>query len=48
MCEFVVDDVDVKILTESQRKKLRTHLERRKDQLQKRVDQLEEAIRELK
>ncbi|WP_426524803.1 hypothetical protein [Bradyrhizobium sp. McL0615] len=48
MCEFVGDDVDMKTLSESQKKKLRHHLEQRKDQLQKRVKELEEAIQKFK
>lgn len=47
MCEFVADDIDMKTLSESQRKKLKEDLENRKDQLQKRVDQLKEAIKKI-
>jgi chaperonin cofactor prefoldin len=48
MCEFVGDDVDMKALSESDKKKLRDHLERRKEQLQKRVYELDEAIQKIK
>ena len=48
MCEFVGDDVDMKTLSESDKKKLRDHLERRKEQLQKRVYELDEAIQKIK
>jgi hypothetical protein len=48
MCEFVGDDVDMKTLSESQKEKLRHHLERRKEQLQKRVEELEETIQKFK
>lgn len=48
MCEFVGDDIDMKTLSESQKQKLKHHLEQRKEQLQKRVKELEAAIQKFK
>jgi chaperonin cofactor prefoldin len=48
MCEFVGDDLDMKQLGEDQKKKLKQHLEQRKEQLQKRVKDLEHAIQKFK
>ena len=48
MCEFVGDDIDMKTLSESDKKKLKDHLERRKEHLQKRVYELDEAIQKIK
>jgi chaperonin cofactor prefoldin len=48
MCEFVVDHVDVKTMTETQKKKLRAELERRKKDLQKKVNGLEKTIQKIK
>jgi hypothetical protein len=48
MCEFVVDHVDVKTMSESQKKKLATQLDRRKKDLQKKVNALEKTIRKIK
>jgi chaperonin cofactor prefoldin len=48
MCEFVVDHVDVKAMSESEKKKLRNDLESRKKELQKKINALEKAIKKIK
>jgi chaperonin cofactor prefoldin len=48
MCEFVVDHVDVKKMSQSQKKKLTTQLEQRRKDLQKKVNALEKTIRKVK
>jgi hypothetical protein len=48
MCEFVADDIDMKKLSDAEKKKLREHLEERKKQLEERARKLGQAIQEIK
>jgi hypothetical protein len=46
MCGFVADDVDVKTLTEAQRRQLEAHLKERRRELGRRIKALDRAIKE--
>jgi hypothetical protein len=48
MCEFVGDDIDMKMLSQAQKDKLKKHLEDRKKQLEERAYKLGEAIQKIK
>lgn len=48
MCEFVANHVDMKKMTQAQKKKLRDELVSRKKQLQKKVAALEKSIKKIK
>lgn len=48
MCEFVANHVDMKTMTESQKKKLRSELENCKKELQKKINALEKTIKKIK
>jgi len=48
MCEFVANHIDMKTMTESQKKKLRRELESRKKELQKKINALEKTIKKIK
>jgi hypothetical protein len=48
MCEFVANHVDMKRMTQTQKKKLRNDLVSRKKLLQKKIAALEKTIKKIK
>jgi len=48
MCEFVANHVDMKRMTQAQKKALRNDLVSRKKQLQKKIAALEKTIKKIK